>query len=445
MSILRRDLKRDARNKNPFRQMKGAVYDSSTGIIKIEKIPVPKISSDEILLKVDLCGVCGTDRKKINYNLRSGKRIFGHEIVGTIEEKGKNVSGFETGNRVVVFHHVPCEECSACKKGNYSQCETYQTVDTSADYGNGPSGGGFAEFIRVPHFVVQKGLLKIPDDISFEDAVNIEPLDCVRKGVLKAEIEKDSHISVIGMGYIGFLTFKLALQYGAKLCFPVDIDPEKKNKIDRTDHGSQYPKIFSTPENFCKVMDGTTGVLFTPKKTFVAVENLDAIFLAALATDIGGTIVFLQDLMPEQPFFEFISHYEMSLSMEEKLGTEKMNKGKLLRTVERKIESAESGEHIIIEVPEWNPYVQKLNRELEWNHWKGCSDEEKIMAILKLMEYKWLTAIGSYSSTGVLHRETAEMVFDGKIDFSGELVIYIPLEELPNVIKESGKKYVVKY
>ena len=106
---------------------------------------------------------------------------------------------------------------------------------------------------------------------------------------------------------------------------------------------------------------------------------------------------------------------------------------------------AEPGEHIVIEVPEWNQHVQGLNRELEWKYSRELSDGEKIMLILKLMEYKWLTAIGSYSSTGVLHRETAEMVFNGKIDFSGEMVEYISLEELPNAIKESGRKYVVKY
>ena len=123
--------------------MKAAVYTGNSRI-EIKDIDIPKIEDDEILLKVKLVGLCKTDVKKIVYNMFEPPRVFGHEIVGEIAETGKKVKKFKKGDRVLVFHHVPCLSCFYCRHEKYSQCETYRRVDTTAGYGK-PSGGGFEE------------------------------------------------------------------------------------------------------------------------------------------------------------------------------------------------------------------------------------------------------------------------------------------------------------
>jgi L-iditol 2-dehydrogenase len=164
-------------------------------------------------VRIDTCGVCGTDLKKIHTGSHTAPRVFGHEMAGTIAAVGKDVRGFAVGERVMAFHHIPCGECFYCRKQTFAQCETYKRVGTTAGFT--PAGGGFAEYIRVMDWIVAKGLVNIPDDIPFEQAAFIEPVNTCFKAVKLLALEPDDTVLVIGQGSIGIILAALAKRTGA--------------------------------------------------------------------------------------------------------------------------------------------------------------------------------------------------------------------------------------
>ena len=105
--------------------MRAAVYRGINDI-RLETVPVPKIGPGELLVKIATCGVCGTDLKKIHHGSHSAPRIFGHEMGGLVVEAGAGVSKFAVGDRVMVYHHVPCGKCYFCRKHTPAQCEIYK-------------------------------------------------------------------------------------------------------------------------------------------------------------------------------------------------------------------------------------------------------------------------------------------------------------------------------
>src|SRR5712672_1268130 len=147
--------------------MLAAVYRGVNNIC-LETVPVPKISAGELLVRVHTCGVCGTDLKKIATGSHSAPRIFGHETSGVVAAVGAGVRDFQPGDRVVVFHHIPCRECYYCRHKTFAQCETYKKVGCTAGFE--PAGGGFAEYVRAMDWIVRGGVEKIPDDVSYEQA-----------------------------------------------------------------------------------------------------------------------------------------------------------------------------------------------------------------------------------------------------------------------------------
>ncbi|MGD0802352.1 MAG: alcohol dehydrogenase catalytic domain-containing protein [Terracidiphilus sp.] len=134
--------------------MRAVVY-RGVNDLRLETVPVPVIGPGELLVKIATCGVCGTDLKKISTGSHSAPRIFGHEMAGTIVQVGEGVSKFRLGERVMVFHHIPCGHCYYCRKQTPAQCAVYKKVGATA--GMEPSGGGFAEYIRVMNWIVEMG------------------------------------------------------------------------------------------------------------------------------------------------------------------------------------------------------------------------------------------------------------------------------------------------
>jgi L-iditol 2-dehydrogenase len=146
----------------------------------------------------------------------SAPRIFGHEMAGTVVEVGAGVGDYAVGDRVMSFHHVPCGECYYCRKNTPAQCPLYKK--TGATAGFEPSGGGFAEYIRVLDFVVaNRGVVRIPDGVPFEQAAFIEPLNTVLKGQKLLNLAPDDTILVIGQGPIGLMHAALARRTGARV------------------------------------------------------------------------------------------------------------------------------------------------------------------------------------------------------------------------------------
>jgi len=194
--------------------MKAAVY-RGVNDVRLEEVPVPEIGQGEILVRVHTCGICGTDLKKIATGSHSTPRIFGHETSGVVAKVGDGVRQFSVGDRVMVFHHIPCRECYYCRHKTFAQCATYKKVGCTAGFE--PSGGGFAEYVRVMDWIVEKGTVRIPDEVSFEQACFVEPVNTCLKGIDTLCLEPDETVFVIGQGPIGVILAMLAKRTGARV------------------------------------------------------------------------------------------------------------------------------------------------------------------------------------------------------------------------------------
>ena len=204
--------------------MRAAVY-RGVNEIRLETVPVPVIGPGELLVKIATCGVCGTDLKKIHTGSHSAPRIFGHEMAGTIVAAGAGVENFVIGERVMVFHHIPCGHCYYCHKQTFAQCSTYKKVGATA--GLEPSGGGFSEYIRVMDWIVANGgVVRIPDGIPFEQAAFIEPVNTILKAVKLLSLASDETVLVIGQGPIGIILAALSRRTGARV-LTSDLYPER--------------------------------------------------------------------------------------------------------------------------------------------------------------------------------------------------------------------------
>jgi L-iditol 2-dehydrogenase len=192
--------------------MRAAVY-VEPGRVEVQEVPVPKIGPGELLIRVEACGICHTDLKKIMYGLLPPPRIFGHETAGVIVAAGEGVEGLEPGDRVVVFHHIPCGDCFYCRRKLYAQCPVYKRVGVTAGFE--PAGGGFAQYVRVLPWIVPRGVLRIPDGVPFERASMVEPVNTCHKAIEQLDPQPGDLVLVIGQGPIGLLFTMLARLRGA--------------------------------------------------------------------------------------------------------------------------------------------------------------------------------------------------------------------------------------
>jgi L-iditol 2-dehydrogenase len=204
--------------------MQAAVY-RGVNDVRMETVPVPQIGAGELLVRVHTCGVCGTDLKKLATGSHSAPRIFGHETAGIIVAVGEGVTSHKLGDRVMVFHHIPCRECYYCQHKVFAQCPTYKKVGVTAGYE--PSGGGFAEYVRVMDWIVQRGgVVRIPDGVSFEQASFIEPVNTCLKGIETLALKRGETVLVIGQGPIGIILGTLAKRAGADV-ITSDLFPQR--------------------------------------------------------------------------------------------------------------------------------------------------------------------------------------------------------------------------
>lgn len=203
--------------------MLAAVYRGLNDV-RMETVPVPQIGLGEILVRVHTCGICGTDLKKISTGSHSAPRIFGHETSGVVAALGAGVTGFRLGDRVMIFHHIPCGSCYYCRQRTFAQCPVYKKVGCTAGFE--PSGGGFAEYVRVMDWIVERGTIRIPDDVSFEQACFVEPVNTCLKGIERLALEPGETVFVIGQGPIGIILSVLAQRAGARV-ITSDLYPER--------------------------------------------------------------------------------------------------------------------------------------------------------------------------------------------------------------------------
>jgi L-iditol 2-dehydrogenase len=192
-------------------QMRAAVYRGNS-VVSVDTIDTPEIGPCEILIRVEACGVCHTDLKKIEYDLLPPPRIYGHETAGTVAHAGSAVTKFKPGDRVIAFHHIPCGSCFYCERNLYAQCPVYKKVGITAGFE--PAGGGFSQYVRVMDWIVERGVEKIPDGVPFEVAAFVEPLNTCLKAVHQCAPIPGDVVLVQGQGPIGLLFTMLLAQRG---------------------------------------------------------------------------------------------------------------------------------------------------------------------------------------------------------------------------------------
>src|ERR1700739_2064186 len=185
------------------------------GIVRVEEVPVPEVAGGEVLIKVAACGVCGTDIKKIYHRYVEPPQILGHELAGTVVAVGRRVTKWKPGDRVMSFHHIPCGKCFYCEGRLFSQCKQYKTPGLTAGFT--PNGGGFGEYVKAMPWVAERGIVALPDDVSFEEATFIEPINTILKAVQKARVAAGEAVLVIGCGPIGLQLLMVAKLEGAGL------------------------------------------------------------------------------------------------------------------------------------------------------------------------------------------------------------------------------------
>ncbi|HEY9906490.1 MAG TPA: zinc-dependent dehydrogenase [Thermosynechococcaceae cyanobacterium] len=261
--------------------------------LSYEEIPTPEILPDEVLVQVEVVGLCQSDIKKIRYPLYNPPRIFGHETAGTIATVGSAVKDWQVGDRVVVLHHIPCMHCGYCLNDNFSMCEVYKNITTTAGFA--PSGGGFADYVKVPGHIVQHGgLIAIPADVSFEQASFVEPTNCCLKAVKKAQIQPGQTVLITGAGPIGLMFIMLVKYFGAR-AIATDLLPNRIEKALSVGADAAFdPRDADLPAKIQALTQGM-GV----DTTLLAVPSDKAFFQAIDCTRKGGKILFFAEFPDE--------------------------------------------------------------------------------------------------------------------------------------------------
>lgn len=203
--------------------MLAAVYRGNS-VVSVDEVATPVIGDREILIRVEACGVCHTDLKKIEYNLLAPPRIFGHETAGVVSHVGREVKKFQPGDRVIVFHHIPCGQCFYCLRKLYAQCPVYKKVGVTAGFE--PAGGGFSQYVRVMDWIVERGVEKIPEGVPFEVAAFVEPVNTCLKAVEQCDPQPDDVVLVQGQGPIGLL-FTMLLKLRGCTILATDTIPRR--------------------------------------------------------------------------------------------------------------------------------------------------------------------------------------------------------------------------
>src|ERR1700730_11983981 len=244
------------------RTRRAGVYREKA-IVRVEEVPVPEVREHEVLIKVAACGICGTDIKKIFQRYVEPPQILGHELAGTVVTIGRGVTKWTPGDRVMSFHHTPCGRCFYCEKRLFSQCKQYKTTGLTAGFT--PNGGGFGEYVKAMPWVAERGIVALPDNVSFEEATFIEPINTIVKAVQKARIAKGETVLFLGCGPIGLQLLMVANLQGAKL-YTSDPIAERRTK--------------SLALGALEAFDPTSGKLIQDIKAKTQGRGADAVLVA---------------------------------------------------------------------------------------------------------------------------------------------------------------------
>jgi L-iditol 2-dehydrogenase len=233
--------------------MKAAVYEGHSRVL-VRDVPIPAIGPGELLVRVEACGICHTDLKKIEHNLLPAPRIYGHESAGVVAAVGAGVTRFRPGDRVIAFHHIPCRECFYCRRKLYAQCAVYKRVGITAGFE--PAGGGFAQYIRVMDWIVRDGVELIPAGVSFAAASFVEPVNTCLKAVVEANPGPEDVVLIQGQGSIGLMFTMLVARTGARIVATDTFHRRRELGLRCGASETHDPRLASVPQRMKELTGG---------------------------------------------------------------------------------------------------------------------------------------------------------------------------------------------
>ncbi|HEV2487931.1 MAG TPA: galactitol-1-phosphate 5-dehydrogenase [Terracidiphilus sp.] len=259
--------------------------------LEIADLPLPAVGRGEVLVRVEACGICGSDVH--GFDGSTGRRIppivMGHEAAGTVETVGGGASKYKKGDRVTFDSTIYCGECQYCKRGQINLCDNREVIGVSC--GDYRRHGAFAEYVVVPERI----MYPLPKDFSFDEAAMLEAVSVALHGVKVSQVAGGETALVIGAGMIGLLTLQAARAAGCKLVFITDVDETRLKLAKQV--GADEVLHCSGAELVAEVMrlTGGNGVDIALE----AVGRNETVAAAIDCTRKGGTVTLIGNIMPE--------------------------------------------------------------------------------------------------------------------------------------------------
>jgi len=263
--------------------MRVAMYYNNHDV-QLEEMPMPQIGPGELLVRVEACGICGSDAMEW-YRLDRVPLVLGHEIGGQIVAVGDGVERYKEGDRVSAAHHVPCNTCHYCLSGHHTVCDTLRRTNFDP--------GGLAEYLRLPALNVDRGVFLLPDEISYEEATFIEPLACILRGQRLAHMRPGQSVLVIGSGITGLLHVQLAQALGAGLVVATDINDYRLEAAKHLGADAAIHAKGDLPQHLRQLNQGRLADL-----VIVCTGATSAIAQALQSVERGGTVLFFAPTDP---------------------------------------------------------------------------------------------------------------------------------------------------
>ncbi|SDY40302.1 galactitol-1-phosphate 5-dehydrogenase [Eubacterium barkeri] len=272
--------------------------------LRFERVPIPQINENDVLVRVKAAGICGSDLGRI---MHTGTYHFptipGHEFCGTIDQLGSSVEGLSIGDRVLVVPILPCFKCTHCQSGHYGQCENYNYLGSRTD-------GGFAEYVKAP----VQNIIPLPEGISFEEGAAVEPAAVTLHGMRRIKINPGDSVCILGCGPIGLFAVQFAKIMGATQIIAVDLDPERlslSKKLGATDTiNAETASVISS----VKQLSSDEGVDVTIENAGSNITQVQAIS----CTKKHGRILYLgtahKDVVIPPEVFEHIVRNEITIT-----------------------------------------------------------------------------------------------------------------------------------
>ncbi len=256
--------------------------------IRLEEVPTPQIGPGELLVRVEACGICGSDVMEW-YRADKVPLVLGHEIGGEVVKVGEGVERYKEGQRITASHHVPCNTCHYCLTGHQTMCETLRRTNFDP--------GGFAEYVRLPAINVDRGVYPLPDNVSFEDGTFTEPLACVLRGQRQALMQPGLSLLVIGSGIAGLLHIQLARSTGVGKIVATDVNERRLKAALKFGADAAFNASEDVPEMLREVNDGMLA-----DRVLVCTGAKSAVLQALRSVERGGAILFFTTPEPNVTF-----------------------------------------------------------------------------------------------------------------------------------------------